>query len=209
MNVSAYPDSSPAAWLLNQGRAWYDLTARGPLGFQRYARLRFIPDPDFIGQHERDANIPDLGEPGPSETWQIGVVITHLKRHTTTPNDCYYLMWEGWPDLEPLATQLDAARVDINDETQHSVRGYYLFRGDTDLHAWDNDTYSDATSPLESRLPVPAFVWPADRAWCIVRDVDPHIATIGASTAAITEVLSDPRIDTVDDPPDIDPPRYW
>jgi hypothetical protein len=47
--------------------------------------------------------------------------------------------------------------------------------------------------------------WLADRAWCVA---DPQFATIGASAAAITDTLADSRIDTVDDDPRVDPPRY-
>ncbi|MCR8897678.1 hypothetical protein NWF34_12060 [Gordonia sp. GONU] len=49
------------------------------------------------------------------------------------------------------------------------------------------------------------MTWPADRAWCVV---DPHFATIGASAAAIADILTDSSIDTVDDDPRVDPPRY-
>ena len=38
MAVAAHVDSSPAAWLLDQKREWYDLAAGGPLGCERYAR---------------------------------------------------------------------------------------------------------------------------------------------------------------------------
>ena len=205
VTVAAYADRSPAAWLLEQAREWYDLTARGPLDFARYARLRFIPDPAFLGQRESDAYIPDLGEPGPSEIWQISVAMTHLTRHTTTPDECYYLIWEGWPDVETLSARTGAARIDLTDDALGHVRGYYLFRGDADLAAWDN---SVVEPPFGSSWPIPAFIWPTDRAWCVVRDVDPHFATIGASSAAITDVLADPRIDTINDDPTVDPPRY-
>ena len=205
MTVTACADSAPAAWLLEQDREWYDLTARGPLGFARYARLRFIPDPAFLGQRESDAYIPDLGEPDPSEIWQIGVAMTHLTRHTTTPGECYYLIWDGWPDVETLCERIGAARINLTDEAWGHVRGYYLFRGDADLAAWD---HGDAGPPFGSSWPIPAFIWPADRAWCVVRDVDPHFATIGASAPAITDILADPSIDTVADDPTVDPPRY-
>ncbi|WP_287003679.1 MULTISPECIES: hypothetical protein [Gordonia] len=74
------------------------------------------------------------------------------------------------------------------------MRDYHLFVGDTDMLGW--------------LLPAPAFVWPADRAWCFTEDVDPHFATIGASTAAIASLLRDTRIDTVADDPDVSPPFY-
>jgi len=57
-------------------------------------------------------------------------------------------------------------------------------------------------------LPLPAFVWPADRAWCLTRDVDPHYAGIAASAAAIEELLAQPQLDVVlADPAEV-PPHY-
>lgn len=205
MTATACAGSAPAAWLLEQEREWYDLTVRGPLGFARYARLRFMPDPAFLGQRANDAHGADLGGPDPSEIWQIGVAMTHLTRHTTTPDECYYLIWDGWPDVRALCKRIGAARIDLTDDAWGHVRGYYLFRGDTDLTAWED---GDAGPPFGSSWPIPAFIWPADRAWCVVRDVDPHFTTIGASTTAITDIVADPRIDAVDDDPMIDPPHY-
>ncbi|MFI7167224.1 hypothetical protein ACIBM3_32735 [Rhodococcus erythropolis] len=31
----------------------------------------------------------------------------------------------------------------------------------------------------------PAFMWPADRAWCVTGDVDPHFVVIAGPTEAI------------------------
>jgi hypothetical protein len=52
------------------------------------------------------------------------------------------------------------------------------------------------------------LVWPADHAWCIANDVDPHWAGIGASVAAIDELLADPRLDIVRDDPGQAQPYY-
>jgi hypothetical protein len=54
----------------------------------------------------------------------------------------------------------------------------------------------------------PAFMWPADHAWCIASDVDPHWAGIGAATAAIDELLADPRLDLVPALPSEIQPAY-
>lgn len=62
--------------------------------------------------------------------------------------------------------------------------------------------------PFGSSGPIPAFVWPADRARSVVRDVNPHFATFGASSLAVTNILADPHVDTIDDDPTVDPPRY-
>ena len=206
MSVQRYDDASVADWLRTQDRTWYDLSARGPLGFESYARLRFIPDPSFDGQRENDAPTVDLDGPGPSEIWQIGVAVSHLTQHTSTPDELFYLVWEGWPDVSSVCDPLGTADVKLADERGFVVRRYYLLRGfDADLSGWD--LYPE-TDTLESRLPLPAFIWPADRAWCVSRDTDPHFASIGASAAAIADILADARIDVVEDDPDTNPPRY-
>jgi hypothetical protein len=204
MTVHAYRDRSAADWLFGQDQAWAGLAVLAPIGYARYARLRFIPDPEFPGQRESDATIPDLGGPEPSEIWQMGVAVAHLARHTTTPTDCFYLIWEGWPDVASLCTGLGAAKVDLTDDHGSVVRSYYLLRGNADLIAWEEDEGEG----LGSHLPVPAFVWPADRAWCMVRDVDPHFASIGGTSAGIADVLADSRIDVVEDADPREPPWY-
>jgi hypothetical protein len=46
-------------------------------------------------------------------------------------------------------------------------------------------------------MPNPAFIWPADRAWCVTNDVDPHWAGIAATAAAIDDLLASPALDMV------------
>ena len=57
-------------------------------------------------------------------------------------------------------------------------------------------------------MPGPAFIWPGDRTWCLANDVDPHWAGIGADSAAIDELLADPRLDVVPADPHHAPPHY-
>jgi len=57
-------------------------------------------------------------------------------------------------------------------------------------------------------MPNPAFIWPADRSWCVADDVDPHWAGIGADRSAIDQLLADPRLDIVRADPREDPPHY-
>ena len=54
---------------------------------------------------------------------------------------------------------------------------------------FDNDNEIDF--PV---TPIPAFIWPEDRTWCVANDVDPPWAGIGASRDAIRELMNEPRL---------------
>ncbi len=83
------------------------------------------------------------------------------------------------------------------------MRSYFLFRGPlSDVGKW-GDGFSDRHDQWE-----PAFVWPADRAWCVAKDVDPHPAGIGAASAVIDQLIADPRLDAVRADPAQDQPDY-
>ncbi len=84
-------------------------------------------------------------------------------------------------------------------------RDYFLFQG-----AWYLGNWGAPQEPSGSHdwAPPPAFVWPADHAWCLARDVDPHYAGIGADPIAIQALLDDPRLDVVEADPSQEPPRY-
>ena len=59
-----------------------------------------------------------------------------------------------------------------------------------------------------ARVPAPAFVWPADHAWCVASDVDPHGAGIGAGRPAIAALTAAPDLDVVPARPDGPQPTY-
>ncbi len=86
-------------------------------------------------------------------------------------------------------------------------REYFLFRGTaSDFGNWDTgQTVSDED---KAHMPDPAFIWPADHAWCITNDVDPHWAGIGADTAVIGQLLADSRLDVVRADPSQEQPLY-
>lgn len=175
----------------------------GPAGFPAYARLRFLPDPAFAGQREHDV---ETDEDGPSETALLRTVLETLARHTGTPDDCYFCLWEGWGDIwgdqgggrrrGPRIAPAFPASVLQGPRVVVPARSYFLFHGPLadfgDWGAadwWPGQPRQDAWDP--------AFIWPADRAWCIADDVDPHWAGIGASASAVEELLADPRVDVV------------
>ncbi len=165
---------------------------RGPLGYEAYARLRFIPDPSYPGQRASDADVIDELLP---EIEQLAIAVSHLANYTTTPDNCYFAIWEGWGGIELVGP------VKVPFISREAV----LFNGAaSDLLGWvDSRDNSSADN-----LPIPSFIWPADRAWCIANDVDPHFATIGASSVAIQGLLGYTSIDITEDDPDSPQPWY-
>lgn len=194
MSITRCADLTVARWLERSAEDWRHLAARGPRDFEKHARLRFIPDPSFPGQSEGDVRrAPDAL----SDNEQLGVALAKLAPYTATPDDCYFCIWEGWPSFsgdDPMP------RISIPN------RAYFLFRGSlADVADWD----SQISALLhDTEAPTPAFVWPADHAWCVTCDVDPHFATIGASAEAIARLVADTHVDVVVDDPDTEPPYY-
>ena len=191
MSLRPVRDGSPADWLVAQGQPWPRLSLFGPDGYEAYARLRFIPDPRFGGQEEADH---DGGDDLPGELEQLRTVVEVLRRHTSTPEVAWHCLWDGWGDLHESAT------------VHHPHRSYHLFTGPlSDLGEWG----ADEIAPGMPRRPMmPAFVWPGDRAWCIAADVDPHWAGIGASQAAVDELVALSTVDVVPADPSEQQPFY-
>ncbi|MCK6209150.1 hypothetical protein KZX45_01155 [Georgenia sp. EYE_87] len=186
MALTPCTDLSAADWLTTSDLPWERLVTLGPSGFTAYARLRFIPDPAYDGQSENDVKVDD---DHPSDLAQLCAVLEVLATHTTTPDDWYVAYWDGWP-LESFPEYvLQAPLLHLPN------RDYFLLRG----QAADLTEASEVWPGHPNlKLPIrPAFVWPADRAWCVTTDVDPHWAGIGADYGAINELLAATNLDVV------------
>ena len=222
MKLTACSDLSPADWITGSELPWQQLAGFGPSGFTAYARLRFLPDPAYDGQSENDVDFDD----GVSESAKLSAALQVLSRHTSTPDAYYFCLWDGWGWNEDSADSAlidfesgsarpvshEAARPGVAPSSPSSAhkepkvvipnRAYFLFQvsevGDRDL----------AQGRLWPDLPDPAFIWPADRAWCLANDVDPHWAGIGAGALAIDGLVADPLLDVVPADPRLDQPSY-
>ena len=191
-------DLSAAAWLERGNDPWPVLVTFGPSGYPSYARLRFLADPAFEGQPEGDA---DLGI-APYDTDQWPVLLEHLASHTRTPDDCFFCLWDGWPEVHAV---LSGPRLGIPAGTYPPVRGYFVFHGPlSDFGIWGPPDIWPAEPPTCE----PAFIWPADHSWCVANDVDPHYAGIGGERQLIEQLVSDSRLDVVATAPRDNHPRY-
>ena len=192
MTLQHCSDISVADWIVQAHIPWEQLVNFGPPDFPAYARLRFIPDPTKPGQTEADANV---AEDHPSDAEQTQRAFEHLRRFTATPEDCYFCVWEGYPDLNFPPSVLHGPMVTI------PHRRYFLLHGS--LGSWD-----EAVRGGGYHFP-PAFAWPADHSWCLARDVDPHWAGIGAEQAALDSLLKAPELDVAPAQPAEPQPTYY
>jgi hypothetical protein len=226
MALTLCSDLSPAAWLVTSSLPWDRLVTFGPAGLEAYARLRFLPDPAYEGQSENDA-VDD----SPSAADRLRTLLQRLAPHTTSPDDCYCCLWDGWGELYGRSTTALPDLVMRTDQPAGGVqpagwapapcptpsddapkvvvpnRAYYLFHGSL-TEAGDWGAANPWLSPDRLHMPEPAFVWPADHAWCIANDVDPHWAGIGADKLVIDRLVSDSRLDVVPANPDAEQPSY-
>jgi hypothetical protein len=220
-------DVAAADRIVHSTLLWQQLVCFGPAGFDAYARLRLLPDPVRPGQSENDV---------PAEDWrtdQLPRLFESLATGTTTPADCYFCVWDG--SARAAVTDDDAAYVCVdNSEDQidrtaarpglaptsgasHSVpqapkvevphRAYWLFRGPlAEIGTWDTAELWPGQCRLDAAQP--AFVWPADHAWCAGLDVDPHWVGIGGATLLINQLIADPLLDVVSADPTTEQPLY-
>ena len=174
-------DPAPARWITESTMPWDELAKFGPHTlFESHARLRYIPD-------EGESLRPEIPPRPISEGGDAPVfaeLCDLLRSETTTPDQCYFCLWEGWPDID--------RDIDPDPPTVHIPnRSYHLFTGPlSEVGQWS------AVTGLDS-MPPAAFVWPADHAWCIASDVDPSWAGISSTKETISRLIDKARVDIV------------
>jgi hypothetical protein len=153
-----------------------------------------VPDPSRPGQDEADVVLP---EDHLSDRVQTQRALHHLAEFTATPDECYFCVWDGHPDVGLAPDISETAVLDL------PHRRYVIFRSAlsrSELFAQDQGPGSNV-SPL-------SFVWPADHSWCFAHDVDPHWAGIGAQRIALEALAADALLDVVPAVPEEPQPRY-
>ena len=186
-------DVASAAWVVSSPTPPDQLIRFGPVGYEAYARLRYIPDPTQPGQLETDARVP---ADHPLWASQARRALDTLEDFTGTPHECFFCVWEGTAGdvLSPIERQGPLVVV--------PHRRYVLFTGPLRSYIEARDRRFDDSGP------VPALVWPADRRWFLASDVDTHWAGIGATSEAIDRLLNTSGLDVVPATPNEPQPGY-
>jgi len=118
---------------------------------------------------------------------QAKALIDILSQYTSTPENCYLAIWDGWN-----ATPLEKLR----DQTacfQLWNRNYYLVKGDI----------AAAVNCISSFSPAaPGIWWPEDRTWCVATEVDMMWTYVGGTECCIDKILMDARLEALRAAPD-------
>ncbi|MBY4010374.1 hypothetical protein HQP04_18755 [Rhodococcus fascians] len=164
-------DVSRAEWLKDNldGVARTTVGSLVPTVFDAYARIAY---PARNGMPQRTAPAK------PVAAWHVQLmsIIEVLTRNTTTPNDCWFAVWEG-------NTALDYIR-DSAPTTNIAGYDYFLLRRPV----------SRATDTLGGLSP--NLWWPNDQAWCVAQHFDFPCAYIGGSRDAVADLLALTEIDS-------------
>ena len=133
--------------------------------FNRIAKLPDEPiykDPEW-GTRPRIGYLPD----------EECLVLTHvLSLFTSTPESCYFCLWEGRGGMDAHYRRKPKVKADRGWE-------YWLFRGP--IHG--------ALGVLHPTSETPNIWWPEDRAWCVVTHVDFRETFVGGTQACIDRIL--------------------
>ena len=199
------PNVATAAWFATSTAPWRQVCSIGPSGFEQYGRL-FHPlrngadkdDPDSLMDIEGHLDDADLGH-----------LIAILARHTSTPQDCFFGLWEGFGDIHGSpAVGFFAGRgrhpLDIPPAFPPEVltgprveipgRRYFLFRGRLDHagHWGAEDMAPGCPRPINS----PNLMWPADHAWFVATEIDLPWTGVAGTTELLSDLMADHALDT-------------
>lgn len=95
MALQPEPDTSHAAWFTTSKAPWTQLCTFGPSGLEEYGRV-FHPLPEGADEHDPDELVNVEGHLDESH---LSRLLALLSRHTSTPDDCFYGLWDGFGDL--------------------------------------------------------------------------------------------------------------
>ena len=131
-----------------------------------------------------------------------------LARHTTTPEDCYFALWEGWGQLsggrawvhltsdggdgmQPQPPPLLTSREKAAPRVHLPGRDYHLLRGPLSAVA----ALAQYDGPEMWWTQSPNLFWPSDRAWCVATEIDFDSTLVSGSSEAIRAVLASPDLE--------------
>jgi hypothetical protein len=113
----------------------------------------------------------------------IDPLVEHLRTATTTPERCWFAVWEGFGD------SVVPPGVEPTLELPH--RRYHVFTGPIEGALTSHSAIFFAHQSVN-------LWWPADHAWCVATEVDHAWTYVGAARSCIRALLADARFEAVE-----------
>lgn len=190
-------DPSAADWIAESDTPFDQLVTFGPDVFEASARLRFIPDPISVDQDEADVIVSDDHL---RDLDQVRMALRQLEPFTSTADECFFCIWDGYSDVV-IPPRIAKTSMVVLPHRQYVLAHAPLSSIDWFLH--------DFGRPGSTSVAPPAFVWPADHAWLLVSDVDPHWAGISSRAETIDALVHGDVLDIVTADPRSRQPSYY
>jgi hypothetical protein len=185
------------AWSSSRNVRWGEIASR--TGQTMLAETRYN---ELVGWH------PDSHHQSPPSPWgqpnpgsllrdECAAVGEVLAGYTTTPDECWFCLWDGygtgWPVLNRLGER--APRVGL----EH--RNCFLFRGPV-----------SAGTAFRSKawFQSPTLWWPTDRAWCVASELDIFSTYVAGTPASLRALMGHPSLEVLEctAEQEIDPSPY-
>jgi len=185
---------------------WREVAAWSGMPMRKNAQFHSISLPP-----ERPATEPpDFGQ-GPREGSLYApdaLVVAEIGRGwTTTPDRCWFCVWDGygWDNALWLTERGAPEPAPISDPIPESVRqgprvhlplerNHFLYSGPVEAVV--------ATYPLSRPAQSPNLWWPQDRAWCVTTELDLQWTYVAGPSEMIEQLLGDDRIEVLPVGPD-------
>jgi hypothetical protein len=132
---------------------------------------------DFLGEDNQTPLWDDAPARGHLPEHVAAALARVLRRHTGTPDDCWFGL------STHAADDLPAPELAVPGQ------GLWLVRGPVELAA-----ANFVREPAEQSA---SAWWPADRAWFVATDIDLMSTYLGGSAALVAELLADPALEVV------------
>ncbi len=126
---------------------------------------------EFVAEEDQSPLWDDSPAEGHLPSAVADRLATVLRRHTATPDDCWFGLWPGW-----------TGSLSTRPLLRLPGREHLLLRGPVELAA-----VNMAAEPSEQSA---NLWWPADRAWCVATDVDLMSTYVGGSAACLAELAA-------------------
>ncbi|ROO87198.1 hypothetical protein EDD29_4792 [Actinocorallia herbida] len=179
------------------------LRGAGPRPSSKRRRARSAPRP-FTGV-PRDGSLP---EP------ELATLCAILADHTSTPDECWFCVWNGYGWLDPsqstVMTAIGLARRPPEPSRPTPPADYLANASDAPLVHMPGREFLLLTGPLRAASLIgstdaggflfeqsPNFCWPRDRSWCVATEIDLDSTHVAGPASLIDALLTAPSLEVL------------